>query len=79
MCAKASAADLLYRCFLIPRYLQQTILENVVEKEKIACFEPQCFQLFFSNYNPLFIKIFHVFTKMFSNSSAADLLYVGKG
>ena len=39
---------------------------------------PQCFQLNIMIKLSL-MKIFHIFEKMFSKSSAADLLYVGKG
>ena len=38
----------------------------------------QCFRLV-SVIKPTFMGIFHVFALMFSNSSAEDLLYVGKG
>ena len=39
---------------------------------------PQCFQLYFTIMLS-FMEIFQVFVTMFSKSSAADLLYVGKG
>ena len=38
---------------------------------------PKCFQLY-SIIMLFYIEIFHIFDKMFSKSSAADLLYVGK-
>ena len=63
--------------------LQQTTFENNVTKGEIAQYEQflllsQCFQLF-SVIKPTFIKLFRVFAWMFSKSSAADLMYVGKG
>ena len=39
---------------------------------------PHCFQ-FYLTIKQSFIEIFQVFVTMFSKSSAADLLYVGKG
>ena len=39
---------------------------------------PQCFQLYIT-IKLYLIEIFQVFVNMFSKSSAADLLYVGKG
>ena len=70
-----------YRRFLMP--LQQMTFENIVTKEEIAHNEqfrllPHCFQLY-SVIKPLFKGIICSFAKIFSKSSAADLLYVGKG
>ena len=63
--------------------LQQTTFENTVAKGEIAHNEqflhlPQCFQLYLM-MKLLCIEIFHIFVNMFLKSSAADLLYVGKG
>ena len=64
-------------------HLQQTTFENIVTKGEIAQDEqfhllPQCFQLL-SVIILSFIEISLVFAGYFLNSSAADLLYVGKG
>ena len=63
--------------------LQQTSFENIVTKEEIACFEQlfsflTMFKLFFSNYTFIY-RDFQCFAWVISKSSAADLLYVGKG
>ena len=70
-----------YRHFLVP--LQQMTIENIVEKGEIAHDEQflllrQYFQLFSTNKLSL-TEIFCNYATMFSKSSAADLLYVGKG
>ena len=70
-------------CRRILTHLQQTTFENIVTKGGIAqnmhfLLLPQRFQLF-SVIIPTFIELFHVFASMFSESSAADLFYVGKG
>ena len=59
-------------------HLQQTTFENLVTQNEQFLLLPQCFQLFLIILL-LFMEIFHVFVYKFSNSSAADLLYVGKG
>ena len=61
----------------------QTTFENIVAKGEIAHDEqflhlPQCFQLYLIIKGP-FMEISQCFARMFSKSSAADLLYVGKG
>ena len=56
-------------------HLQQNTFKINEAKEEIL---PQCFQLLASVIMLLFTESFHVFAKMFSNSSAADLLYMGK-
>ena len=59
--------------------LQQTTVENIVSIEEIAQDEQflllqQCLQLY------MMIKLqFKVVARMLSKSSAADLLYMGKG
>ena len=63
--------------------LQQTTFENIVAKGEITHDEqfhlwPQCFQLYLT-INLSLMEIFQDFATMFSKSSAADLLYVGKG
>ena len=63
--------------------LQQTSFENTVTKGEIAQNEqfllwPKYFQLYLI-IMLLFIEIFPIFAKMFSKSSAADFLYMGKG
>ena len=62
--------------------LQQTAVKNIVTKGEIAHHEQflllsQCFQLY-SIIKLLLMEIFQVYANMFSKSSAADLLYVGK-
>ena len=57
--------------------------ENVVAKGEIAHHEqfhlwPQRFQLYLT-IKLSFMDILQIFVTMFSKSSAADLLYVGKG
>ena len=59
------------------------IFENIVAKGEIAHDQqfllwPQSFQLYLI-IKLSFMEIFQVFVTMFSKSSAADLLYVGKG
>ena len=61
----------------------ETTFENIVAKGEIARDEqfplwPQCFQLYLTVKISL-VEIFQVFVTMFSKSSAADLLYIGKG
>ena len=61
---------------------QQTTFENIVAKDKIAHDEqfllwPQCFQIYFTI--KLSLESFQVCVTMFSKSSAADVMYVGKG
>ena len=63
--------------------LQQTIFENIVAKGGFALIKqflllPKCFQLFIIIVLS-FIEIYHIFAKMYSKSSTADFLYVGKG
>ena len=58
-----------YKRFLTP--LQQTTFEQFL-------LWPQCFQLYLT-IKLSFMDIFQVFVTMFSKSSAAYLLYVGKG
>ena len=57
----------------------QTTLKKTVTKGEIEQFLllPQCFQLYLI-IEPSVIVIFHIFVNMFSNSYAAELLYVGK-
>ena len=62
--------------------LQQTTFENTVTKGEIAHegqfpLHSQYFQLY-STLILTCIEMFCNFTKMYSESSAADLLYVGK-
>ena len=62
--------------------LQQTTFENIVAKREIAQNEqflllPQCYQLCLVII-PIFIEMFYCFAKMFSKSSAAESLYVGR-
>ena len=52
--------------------------ENNVAKGEIAHDEPQCFQLYLT-IKLYFMEIFHVFVTIFSKSSAAEFVYVGKG
>ena len=57
--------------------------ENIEAKGEIAHDEqfllwPQCFQLYLT-IELSFMEIFQVFVTIFLKSSAADLLYVGKG
>ena len=57
--------------------------ENIAAKDEIAhdgqfLLWPQCFLLYLT-IKLSFMKIFQVFFTIFSKSSAADLLYVGKG
>ena len=62
-----------------------TTFENIATKGEIAQNEqflllPQCFQTLYTVVNiPTIIEIFHIIEFTFSKSSAADLLYVGKG
>ena len=62
---------------------QQTTFENIVPKGVIAHDEqfhlwPQCFQHYLT-IKLAFMENFHYFVTMVSKSSAADVLYVGKG
>ena len=57
--------------------------ENIVANGEIAHDKQfpiwqQCFQLLLM-INLAFMEINHIFSNMFSKSSAADLLYVGRG
>ena len=51
--------------------------EEIVKNEQFLLL-PQCFQLH-SIFILSFIKIYHIFVALFSKSSAAELLHVGKG
>ena len=73
-------------CFLTT--LQQTTFEIIVAKGEIAHNEQflhllQCFQLSsiikYIYIYISYIEIFHILSSMFSKSSAAELMYVGKG
>ena len=71
------------RHFLMP--LQQMTFENTVAKGKIVqnkqfLLSPQCFQLYsITILSVSYIEIFSYFANILSRSSAAELLYVGKG
>ena len=79
MFSKSSVADLLYvgkgwpftTCRRILTQKQQTTFELIVAKGEIS-------HLYLS-IKLSFMEIFQVFVIMFLKSSAADLLYVGKG
>ena len=61
---------------------QKYIFENIVAKGEIVHEQfllwPQYFQLYLTIKLSL-MEIFQVFVTLFSKSSAAELLYVGKG
>ena len=71
MLSDASAAD---------KPGQQNVTKVEIAQNKQFLHLPQCFQLrLFNNYKLLFMEIYYFFARMFWKSSAADLLYVGKG
>ena len=60
---------------------QNAHYENIVTNGEITHYENKvthCFQLY-SRILSSFFEVFHSFAWLFSKSSAADLLYVGKG
>ena len=65
------------------RHLQQTTFENNVTKGEIAQNVQFLLLSHFFQLNSIvllaFIGIFHIFRKMLSKSSAAELSYEGKG
>ena len=70
-------------CRRILKPLQQTTFENFVTKEEISQNEQfllltECLQLYSISMSS-FREIFHIIVEVISKSSAADLLYVGKG
>ena len=64
---------------MLPDTLQQTTLETLTHGEiaqnKQFLHLPQRYSIIV----PLVIEIVHIFAKMFTTSTCADLLYVGKG